>query len=291
VSALLLPTELGALALGALWNLSERLQFVRENVEPALLAADFAAHPDAQQVWAAFEQREPQVHAALAEEGRRLTGRVRRGELGPAQFRASLEELGFVPHVEGGGTPADDYLDAMFQVARYTLGEERPAFGMPNMASRAHRVADFLAVARPGAEDVVLDIGSGGGKVALTVAASTCTRVRGVEYGGAYVASARGTAEHLGLGNVHFEHADVRDVDLSVGSIFYLYYPFHGEVALAVAQALGRLARSKDITVYASGPGNGFGEHFFAQVESGALSLCERRGEFSEVFVMRSARA
>lgn len=291
VSALLHPAEPSALALGPLWHLCERMQFIRENVEPALRTADFLAFPASETLWRDFEMREAQVLLALAQEGGRLAGCVRRGELGPLRFRAAWEDLGFVPHVEGGGTPADDYLDAMFQVARYTLGEERPAFGMPNMASRAHRVADFLAVTRPGAGDLVLDIGAGGGKVALTVAASTFTRVQGVEYGGAYVTSARGTAELLGLGNVDFVHADVRDVDLSEGSIFYLYYPFHGEVALAVAQTLGRLARVKDITVYASGPGNGFGEHFLKQVEQGALALSETRGEFSEVFVLRSARA
>jgi hypothetical protein len=291
VSALLLPAEPSALALGALWHLAEQMQFIRENVEPALLGADFLAYPDSQALWAAFEQREPRVLQALADEGRRLAACVRRGELGPVRFRAAWEGLGFVPNADGGGTPADDYLDAMFQVARYTMGEQTPVFGMPNMASRAHRVADFLEVTRPGAEDVVFDIGSGSGKVALTVAASTFTRVRGVEYGASYVSSSRGTATQLGIENVAFVHADVREVDLSEGSIFYLYYPFHGEVALAVAQALGSLARTKDITVYASGPGNGFGEHFQQQVEKGALALSERRGEFSEVFVLRSARA
>jgi hypothetical protein len=291
VSALLVPSELSALDLGPLWHLSERMQFIRENVEPALLPADFLAHPQSQALWAAFGAREAQVLLALGEVGSRLAGAIRSGALGPARFRSTWEGLGFSPHAEGGGTPADDYLDAMFQVARYTLGEERPAFGMPNMSSRAHRVADFLEVTRPAEDDVVFDLGSGGGKVALTVAASTFTQVRGVEYGGAYVVSSRGSAAHLGLGNVHFAHADVREVDLSHGSIFYLYYPFHGEVAQAVAQTLGRLGREKDITVYASGPSNGFGEHFLGQVEEGALELSERRGEFSEVLVLRSARA
>ncbi|MBF5043932.1 class I SAM-dependent methyltransferase [Aggregicoccus sp. 17bor-14] len=291
VHALLAPSELSALELGALWHLAERLQFVRENVEPALLALDVLAHPAAEAVWAAFVRREDDVRDALTQEGGRLAGCVRRGELGPALFRAGWETLGFIPNAEGGGTPADDYLDALFQLARYTLGEERPAFGMPNMSSRASRVSDFLAVTQPTADDVVFDLGSGGGKVALTVAASTVTRVLGVEYGGAYVASARSVAAQLGLGNAHFEHADVREVDLSRGSIFYLYYPFHGEVAQAVAQALGRLACEKDITVYASGPRNGFGEHFLGEVEGGALALSELRGEHSEVMVLRSARA
>ena len=50
-------------------------------------------------------------------------------------------------------------------------------------------------------------------------------------------------------------------------------------------------ARERDITVYASGPRNGYGEHFLAEVERGALCLSERRGEHQEVLVLHSARA
>jgi 23S rRNA (uracil1939-C5)-methyltransferase len=291
VGALLVPEQVGALGLGPLWQLSGHLQFVRENVEPGLLEADFLAHPRSRALWSAFGLREGQVLQALEEAGGQLAGSMRSGQLGPALFRETWEALGFLPNAEGGGTPADDYLDAVFHVARYTLGEERPAFGMPNMSSRAHRVADFLEVTRPGVDDVVVDIGSGSGKLALTVAASTLAQVWGVEYGEAYVLASRHSAELLGLANATFAHADVRDVDLSRGSIFYLYYPFHGEPARAVAEALGRLARTKDITVYAAGPVHDFGEHFLAQVAGGALALSEKRGEFSEALVVRSARA
>lgn len=291
VRALVAPAELDALDLGSLWHLSERLQFVRENVEPGLLPADFAAQPQARACWAAFEQREPRVRDALRAASGRLARRIRAGELGPEAFRASWEGLGFAPNAEGAGTPADDYLDALFDVARLTLGEDRPACGTLNMSSRAHRVADFLAVTRPGVDDVVFDLGSGAGKLALTVAASSVTQVRGVELGASYVAAARRSADELGLANAHFTQADVREVDLSAGSIFFLYYPFHGEVARSVAQTLGQLGRDKAITVYASGPRNGFGEHFGAQVENGSLLLSERRGEFSEVMVLHSARA
>src|SRR5688572_25607145 len=128
VNALLVPEDVDALELGALWHLSERMQFVRENVEPAALPADFLAHPQAQSLWADFGQREAAVLLSMGVEGRRLAGAIRSGELGPVRFREAWEALGFVPNAEGGGTPADDYLDAMFQVARYTLGEERPAF-------------------------------------------------------------------------------------------------------------------------------------------------------------------
>lgn len=278
-----------ATELGPLWALSVRLQFVRDNVDAGLLETDFRADPDARALWAAFDVREAEVHRALDDAGERVARSVRTGALTPAAFRATWEGLGFAPAAEGTGTPADDWLDALLRISRHTLGEERVRFAMPNMSSRAHRIADFLAVTRPGPDDVVVDVGAGSGKVALTVAASCRTEVRGVECGGSFVDQARCSAGHLGLGNVDFEHADVRDVDLSSGSIFYLYHPFHGAPARAVAEALGRLARTKAITVYGAGPTYDFAEHFLREAEHGALRLSERRGEFSEVFVLRSA--
>jgi 23S rRNA (uracil1939-C5)-methyltransferase len=291
VRALLAPERLGALEVGALWHLAERLQFVRDNVEPAHLPADFAAQPGAEGLWGAFTAREGAVLLALAEASGRVGRALHDGALPPAAFRSTWEGLGYTPHAEGGGTPADDFLDGTFHIARLTLGEARPAFGTVNMASRARRIADFLAVTRPAAGDVVFDLGSGAGKLALTVAASSAARVQGVELGPAYVEAARGSAARLGLGNAGFLLADAREVDLSAGTIFYLYYPFHGEVARAVAGALGRLGRERDITVYASGPEGGYGEHFLAEVERGSLRLCERRGEHADVLVLRSARA
>lgn len=288
VDQLLATSTASAPGPGELWHLCEQLEFVRENVEPALLLLDFAAVPRAEPLWAAFGRREVEVVLALREAVARLADRIRTGELEPAAFRSFWEALGYEQNDDGGGTPADDFLDAVSQVSRYTTGETRPEHGMPNMSSRACRIADFLQTTNPCRDDVVFDLGSGSGKLALTVAASAMTRVRGVEYGASYVTAAIRSAEFLGLRNLEFDHADVRDVDLSMGTIFYLYYPFNGEVAQSVAQTLGRLGRQKAITVYAHGPRNGFGEHFLTQVDTGALPLCDRRGEFSEVMVLRS---
>ena len=291
VDVLSAPVELGLLGLGGLWRLSESLQFVRDNVDAALLPADFLGTPSAEPAWSAFLRRELDVRRALREAGARVVKQIQRGELGPRDFRVTWETLGFLPHAEDAGTAADDYLDGLFQMTRLTLGEEMPVDGSPNMASRAERVADFLKVTEPSAADVVMDLGSGNGKFALTVSSSSLTRVVGVELGGSYVAAARRTAHGLALQNVHFIHADVRDVDLSPGSIFYLYHPFRGVVAKTVSEMLGRLARRKDITVYLAGPGVGYAEHFLHEVETGALSLRERRGEFSDVLVLGSATA
>ncbi len=284
VARLLSPVELNR-EVGGLWHLAEGLQFIRENVEPELLRLDFEALPQARERWTAFSEREAEVGGALTAAVASVAAAFRRGEWGPGAFRSSWEGRGFVPHQEGGGTPADDYLDALCQVSRLTLGEPRPPAGNLNMASRAERIAEFLEMTRPAATDLVIDLGSGSGKLALTVAASTFARVRGIEYGESYVAAARRSADFLGVQNLSFVHSDVRSEDLSEGTIFFLYYPFHGEVARAVAQTLGRLGEEKAITVCLRGPRNDFADHFLGQ---GSLQVAERRGEFSETLLLRS---
>ncbi|MCA2976924.1 MAG: hypothetical protein INH41_00510 [Myxococcaceae bacterium] len=290
VSSLVEPAGVDELSLGTLWSLSERLRFVRDNVDPALLAVDLQAAPAASVTWATFLAREAQVALALglATEAEQRT--IRTGGRPPAAFRAHWEKLGVRGHERRDGSPADDYLDALFKTSRLTYVSSTEERVHVNLGSRASRVSDFLSVTAPAEDDVVFDLGSGSGKLALTVAASSVTAVQGVELLAHAVADSNGSARALGLQNVAFHRADVRDVDLSAGSIFYLYYPFHGAVASTVASTLGQLADQKDITIYASGPNRDYGEFFLREVDRGALSLAERRGEFDEVMVLQSAR-
>lgn len=290
VAALELPVALDHLSLGALWNLAEGLRFVRDNVQPELLAQDVAATPGVSVQWSSFLTREGLVRQALSLATALELASIRGGARSPEAFRAHWEALGFVAHVARDGTPADDYLDALFLTSRLSFLSSSAPLANVNLASRASRVSDFLAVAAPGRGDVVFDLGSGSGKLALTVAASSETTVQGVELVESAVDDANGSAIALGLQNVAFQRADVRDVDLSAGTVFYLYFPFRGSVASSVAATLGALARDKDITVYASGPARDYGEFFVREVEQGALRLVQRRGEFDEVMVLRSER-
>lgn len=290
VATLAAPPAVDGLSLGTLWSLSERLRFIRDNVDPALLALDLKAAPEASVNWSTFITREAQVAAALSLATSLEQRTIREGGRPPAAFRAHWETLGFLSH-HHDGTPADDYLDALFKTSRLTFDSSTQPTAHVNLGSRASRVSDFLTVTTPASDDVVFDLGSGSGKLALTVAASSITSVQGVELLEHAVDDANGSALALGLQNVAFHRADVRDVDLSAGSIFYLYYPFHGVVASTVASALGALAQQKDITVYASGPLREYGEFFMREVERGALTLCQRRGEFDEVMVLESRRA
>jgi len=90
------------------------------------------------------------------------------------------------------------------------VDEPRPEFGTLNLPSRAQRVADFLAVTKPGVTDVVMDFGCGSGELGLTVAASTLAQVRGVELVQRYADEASRSAGFLGLGNAVFLQGDAR---------------------------------------------------------------------------------
>jgi hypothetical protein len=289
VAGLLEPSALTALELGALWRLCENLKFVRDNVELALLSQDFARFPETAAVWGRFVVREAQARQALNASREGVSINLSRGALGPAAFRAGWEGLGFKANAQDSGTPADDYLDGLFASRRRGPDAPLPPLGNPNMGSRARQAADFLGVVEPGQADVVFDLGSGSGKFALTVSASTLSRVVGIELCADYVGESRTCANALALRNARFEHADVRSADLSEGSIFYLYHPFRGAVASAVAELLGALARLKDIRIFSSGPLLGYGEFFMREVAKGSLTLRQRRGEFSEVMLLSSA--
>ncbi len=282
------PADLGPATLGELWHLRQQFAFMRENVEPELVAVDTEGRPELAQAWSDLAVREVRVTQALDLRREGVAQQLKSGALTPSAFRNLWQDLGFDEASDHPSSAADDYLEGLLDVPRLTVGEDRPAFGQVNMASRARRIAEFLSVVEPDAQDVVYDLGSGNGKFAVTVAASCAASVTGVELGASYVEAAQRTAAMLGVTNATFVCADVREVDLSRGTVFYLFHPFWGEVALTVAAALAALAGARDITVYAQGPELGYGEHFLAQAKDGPLRLQERRGEYSEILVLRS---
>jgi hypothetical protein len=289
VQALLDPPRLEALGLGQLWRLREQLEFVRLNVQPELLAIDVTQNVSCAQTWNALAPRAEEVAVALRVAELELGARLKSGALAPEAFLALWAGLGFARHADGGGTPADDYLDGMFHLSRLEAGDQRVSGATLNLSSRAERVSDFLSAMKPGPTDVVFDLGSGSGKVALTVAASTRCSVHGVEIVSSFVDDSRRSADSFGMSRAQFTAADVRDVDFSGGTIFYLFHPFHGPIAQHVAASLAELALRAPISLYVAGPQLGFGEHFQPHLASGALRLVEHRGEFGEVSVLASS--
>jgi SAM-dependent methyltransferase len=102
------------------------------------------------------------------------------------------------------------------------------------------------------AEDVVVDVGSGLGKVALLARILTGAKARGIELQPTLVARAREAAARLGV-DVPFTRSDAREADLDDGTVFFLYLPFTGPVLAEVLERLREVGSRRAIVVCSLG--------------------------------------
>lgn len=192
-----------------------------------------------------------QLLAAEAESHRALQAAVRRGD-GPAALPP------WWPRRIGAGEDYD-YLDNLL-AGLLALPEPAPP-QRPDAAelvryqpTPARHIVDLLRRTRPRAGDVLVDLGAGLGHVPLLAAACTSAHCVGIEREPAYVDSARAAAASLALPRVRFVAADVRAVELSAGTLFYLYTPFRGAVLRGVLDRLQALAARRPLRVCSFGP-------------------------------------
>ena len=115
-------------------------------------------------------------------------------------------------------------------------------------------ILHLIAAAAVGEDDVFVDLGSGMGHVPLLVSMMTGVQSIGIEVEAAYVASARECARSLRLSGVRFIAQDVREADLSSGTVFYLYSPFKGSILDDVLSALRMESIRRPIKVCSLGP-------------------------------------
>ena len=160
-----------------------------------------------------------------------------------------------IPDNRLGYDHLDDLLSGVLQL-------EEPA-ASPNPANQemvsyqptpARHIFDLLRVAELSAADVLVDLGSGLGHVALLVSICTPARCIGVELEAAYIERARQCAHRLHLNNVTFLTQDAREADLSSGTVFYLYTPFLGSILATVLDRVRREAASRPIRICSYGP-------------------------------------
>lgn len=103
-------------------------------------------------------------------------------------------------------------------------------------------------------EDVFFDLGSGLGQVVLLVHLLAGVRGKGVEIEPAYCVYARNCALRHGLSGVDFVEGDVRDADLSAGTVFFLFTPFKGSLFAEVMERLRAVASGREIRIIGYGP-------------------------------------
>lgn len=124
-------------------------------------------------------------------------------------------------------------------------------FYQPTPARHIFDLIDRIALTE---RDLLIDLGSGLGHVPLLFSICTGARCIGIELEAAYVDCARESAQALNLNNVTFIQRDVRESDLSGGTVFYLYTPFTGTVLRAVLNSLRQEALSREIRICTFGP-------------------------------------
>ena len=161
----------------------------------------------------------------------------------------------------GSRTDGDsyDYLDALISGV---LQIDEPAIPLAGLAAEmvfyqptpARHIFDMIARTALDERDVLIDLGSGLGQVPLLAAICTGARCIGIEWEAVHVECARRCAHALNLGRVAFVQGDVREADLSAGTVFYLYTPFKGTMLRDVLDMLRAEASTREIRVCTLGP-------------------------------------
>lgn len=122
-------------------------------------------------------------------------------------------------------------------------------FFEPTQARHLFLVCDFVRRR----EGVFYDLGSGRGDVAILVSLVSNMRAKGVELQSALVEEARARAREL-ASNAEFITADVRDIDIADGDVFYLYNSFVGDILRTIIGRIRGIAERKHITMILTNP-------------------------------------
>jgi len=118
----------------------------------------------------------------------------------------------------------------------------------------ARIIFELVEKAQLTSEDVLYDLGSGLGHVAILVNLLSGATAKGVEVEPTYCAYANACAAELNLSRVTFIQADARTADYSDGTVFFLYTPFEGRMLQEVLERLRVEARSRSIRLFTYGP-------------------------------------
>ncbi len=149
----------------------------------------------------------------------------------------------------------DDLISGVLQFRRPSAEVvQLPAEMVFYQPTPARNIFDLIDRAALTEQDLLIDLGSGLGHVPLLVSICTGARCIGIELEAAYVDCARESAQALNLNNVTFIQRDVRESDLSAGTVFYLYTPFIGTILRAVLNSLRQEALTREIRICTFGP-------------------------------------
>ena len=139
-------------------------------------------------------------------------------------------------------------------------------------------------------DDVLYDLGSGLGQVAILANLLTGVRAKGIEFEPAYCDYARRCARRLNLSRVEFMNVDAREADYSDGTVFFMYTPFVGALLQEVLEKLEGESRNRLIRIYTYGPCTVqvSNQSWLERVDHGAKSVY-RLGAFKSIWPLKTS--
>jgi precorrin-6B methylase 2 len=189
---------------------------------------------------------------------KQLREKIRTGTYTGTSFRQTIDqylEHDVIPADNIGYDNLDDFINGLLsdQVIPEATMEREPemVFYQKTPVRIIFEIAE-LAALEP--DDVFFDLGSGLGQVSILVNLINGTPTKGVEYEPAYCNYAKACASQLNLSNVEFINIDARQADYSLGTVFFLYTPFEGEILQTVLEILQKESLKRAIRIFTYGP-------------------------------------
>jgi len=168
-------------------------------------------------------------------------------EAGALRGRSLLEQIDAVPFRD-----RDAWIDELLGFDDPPADVALPRGSVPYLPCGVDEIVAMVCEVPVGADDVLVDLGAGVGRVLILAHLLTGARAVGIEIQEHLVVEARARCEALGIRGVTFEHANAAEIDLE-GTVFFLYAPFNGEMLTAVLRRIEAVARRRPIVVAAVG--------------------------------------
>ena len=226
--------------------------------------ADYAEWRPPSEGWASLLPRAQALRQGLTALNEQLFGvlreYIRAGRYSPADLRQRFDQYtDYTPAQKGSLHSGPDQLDVLLDGV---LGLTTPAASRqpmppemnPYEPTPARAVLDLVDQAAWDAQDVFYDLGSGLGRVVILVHLLTGLTAKGVEIDPTLCEYTRQAAQRLQLGGIEFIQRDVREVDYSQGTIFFLFTPFKASLWRAVLDMLRQEGRHRRISLCTYGP-------------------------------------
>ncbi len=167
---------------------------------------------------------------------------------GTLRGEALSELLLAVPFLE-----RDAWVDELLGIDASPLdAPDLPRGAVPYLACGVDEIVAMVRAVPLRVDDVLVDLGSGLGRVLVLAHLLSGATARGVEIQAHLAAAATACCAALALERVSTVCADAADVELD-GSVFFFFAPFNGALLTRVLERVQRVAARREIVVCAVG--------------------------------------